>query len=73
VGDEISGGLDPVLARIATFAPGRHDALLWLDRTLAETSVGEIPTNAEFLRRVLNHESFRAGQYDVGFTGRLGA
>jgi acetyl/propionyl-CoA carboxylase alpha subunit len=71
VGDEVPP--EPVLARIATFAPGRHDALLALDRTLAETSVGEIATNVSFLRSVLNHESFRAGQYDVRFTDRLGA
>ena len=63
--------LEPLVARIATFAPIRHQALLALDRALAETSVAPIGTNLTFLRRVLNHDSFRAGQYDVGFTERL--
>ena len=70
-GVPIETDLDPLVARIATYAPIRHQALLALDRTLAETSVSPVGTNLTFLRRVLNHDSFRAGYYDLGFCERL--
>lgn len=63
--------LEPLVARIATYAPIRHQALLALDRTLAETTITPMGTNLTFLRRVLNHDSFRAGYYDLGFSERL--
>jgi acetyl/propionyl-CoA carboxylase alpha subunit len=62
---------EPLLARIASHAPIRHQALLNLDRTLAETLVVPVGTNLRFLRQVLNHESFRAGQFDTWFATRL--
>ena len=70
-GDALDTELAPLIARVATFAPVRHQAMLALDRTLAETSITPIGTNVTFLRRVLNHDSFRAGQYDLGFAERL--
>jgi len=60
-----------VLAKLITHAPTRHAAVLMLDRVLAECSVAPIPTNAVFLRKILGHDSFRAGQYDVGFVEQL--
>jgi acetyl/propionyl-CoA carboxylase alpha subunit len=71
IGEEAPRGVEPLLARIATFAPGRHDALLWLDRTLAETVIEGPANNIAFLRRILNHESFRAGAYDTAFAQRI--
>lgn len=71
IGVALDTEFEPLVARIATFAPIRHQALLALDRTLAETAITPLGTNLTFLRRVLNHDSFRAGQYDVGFTERL--
>jgi len=70
-GDEVPSGVEPLLSRVATFAPGRHDALLWLDRCLAETTIEGPGHNVEFLRRILNHESFRAGTYDTSFAHRI--
>jgi acetyl/propionyl-CoA carboxylase alpha subunit len=71
LGEEVSNGIEPLVARIGTFGPVRHDALLSLDRTLAECSVGPVPTNAAFLRRVLGAETFRAGQYDLDLTNQV--
>lgn len=71
LGVPIDTELEPLVARIATYAPIRHQALLSLDRTLAETTVSPLGTNLTFLRRVLNHDSFRAGYYDLGFCQRL--
>ncbi len=71
VGASVPLGVEPLLARLATFAPGRHDALLWLDRALAETVIEGPANNLAFLRRVLNHEAFRAGSYDTSFVQRI--
>ena len=70
-GETLGSELAPLIARVATFASVRHQAMLALDRTLAETSIAPIGTNVTFLRRVLNHDSFRAGQYDLAFAERL--
>ncbi len=63
VGASISAD-DPHIGSIATTAPVRHQALLYLDRILAETVVRPGPSNTSSLRSVLGHEGFRAGQYD---------
>lgn len=70
-GETLRSELAPLIARVATFASVRHQAMLALDRTLAETAITPIGTNVTFLRRVLNHDSFRAGQYDLAFAERL--
>jgi acetyl/propionyl-CoA carboxylase alpha subunit len=64
-------GLDTTVAKITTFGPTRHQALHMLDRILAETYVAPFHTNQQTLRRVLAHESFRAGQYDATFVERM--
>ena len=71
VGSLVTSEDDSVLAKLITYAPTRYAALLMLDRVLAECSVAPLPTNAVFLRRILGHESFRAGQYDISFVEQL--
>ncbi|MFM2417803.1 MAG: hypothetical protein RL385_2526 [Pseudomonadota bacterium] len=58
---------DTLLAKVISYAPTRHAALLLLDRVLAESALTPLATNAALLRRLLGHESFRAGQYDTSF------
>lgn len=70
-GEHVDAEADALLAKIVTFAPIRHQALLVLDRVLAETHVAPLATNIKVLRRVLGHESFRAGHYDEAFVGRI--
>jgi acetyl/propionyl-CoA carboxylase alpha subunit len=62
---------DPIVATVTTYAPTRHEALLLSDRIVAETRIGPLVTNLRLLRRALNHESFRAAQYDEGFLDRV--
>ncbi|MBX3272011.1 MAG: hypothetical protein KF729_17225 [Sandaracinaceae bacterium] len=69
-GSAVSAACDPLIATITTYAPNRHDAVLMLDRVLAEIHLGPVVTNQRLLRKVINHESFRAGQYDEGFVDR---
>ncbi|UJR79973.1 biotin carboxylase N-terminal domain-containing protein [Sandaracinus amylolyticus] len=64
---------DPVVATVTTYAPTRHEAVLVLDRVIAETRIAPLVTNLRLLRRALNHESFRACQYDEGFLDRVSA
>ncbi|MCA9528976.1 MAG: hypothetical protein KC543_02435 [Myxococcales bacterium] len=60
----------PLLARVSTFAPIRHQAMLWLDRILAEHSFAPVASNAPMLRKILADHAFRAGQYDGSFFDR---
>ncbi|MGD8861231.1 MAG: biotin carboxylase N-terminal domain-containing protein [Myxococcales bacterium] len=61
----------PLVASMTTYAPTRHQALLTLDRVLAETVVAPCRTNLSLLREILADEAFRAGQYDIGLVARL--
>lgn len=71
VGSVISPELDPLVATVTTHAPNRHDALFMLDRILAEIHLSPLVTNLRLLRKVLNHHSLQAGQYDEGFIERI--
>lgn len=71
IGSEILPEHDPLTASVTTYAPTRHDALLMLDRILAEIHIDPVVTNLRLLRKALNHESVRAGQYDDGLLERI--
>lgn len=70
-GSKVGAHYDATLAKVITYAPTRHAALLLMDRVLAECAVHPLPTNAAFLRRILNHEPFRAGHYDTSCVEQL--
>jgi acetyl/propionyl-CoA carboxylase alpha subunit len=72
-GSRVNPDHDPLVATITTYAPTRHEAVLMLDRIIAETRIAPLVTNLRLLRRALNHESFRASQYDEGFLDRVSA
>lgn len=71
IGSPISPAYDPMIASVTTYAPTRHDALLMLDRILAEIHLAPVVTNLRLLRKALNHESVRAGQYDDELIERI--
>jgi acetyl-CoA carboxylase biotin carboxylase subunit/3-methylcrotonyl-CoA carboxylase alpha subunit len=71
VGSKVTAHYDPMVAKIIAFGATRHQAILTLDRVLAETEIEPLVTNLRFLRDVLGHEAFRAGQYDTDFVQRL--
>jgi acetyl/propionyl-CoA carboxylase alpha subunit len=70
-GSKVTTDYDAMVAKVITFAPTRHAALLLLDRVLAESAIVSLPTNGSFLRRILGSEAFRAGQYDITFVEQL--
>ena len=70
-GSKVTPYYDPMVAKVVTFGATRHQALLTLDRVLAETEIEPLVTNVAFLRCILAHDAFRAGQYDTDFVQRL--
>jgi 3-methylcrotonyl-CoA carboxylase alpha subunit len=56
-----------MIAKITTHAVTRETALADLSRALADTQVAGTVTNLGFLRRLADHDGFRAGGVDTGF------
>jgi acetyl/propionyl-CoA carboxylase alpha subunit len=63
----------PLIAKLTTYAPIRHRALLSMDRMLAEMRAEPFSTNVQALRRILSDYAFRAGQYDTESALRFAA
>ncbi|MDR9468907.1 biotin carboxylase N-terminal domain-containing protein, partial [Marinospirillum sp.] len=60
-GSEVSSGFDPMIAKIIAYGKDRQQALLRLQKALADTRFYGIPTNLEYLRAVLDDEAFADG------------
>jgi acetyl-CoA carboxylase biotin carboxylase subunit len=58
---------DPMISKLVAWAPTRGEAIDRLLRALADYHVHGITTNTHYLRAVLDHPSFRSGDYDTGF------
>ncbi len=58
---------DPLLAKLAVWAPSRELATERMKRALREYVVGGIRTNCEFFKDVLDDEEFRAGRLTTAF------
>ena len=53
------------LAHVIAYAPIRHQALLQLDRFVAELELSPLQTTKGTIRRLLSYEGVRAGLYDT--------
>jgi acetyl-CoA carboxylase biotin carboxylase subunit len=64
---------DSLLAKVAVWAPDREQAIARMDRALSEVRVSGrgVHTTVGFLREVLAHPVFRAGEHTTGLVGRL--
>ncbi|MBX9754366.1 MAG: acetyl/propionyl/methylcrotonyl-CoA carboxylase subunit alpha [Pseudomonadaceae bacterium] len=69
-GDSVSPFYDPMLAKLIAWGETREEARLRLLAMLEETAVGGFKTNLGFLKRVLAHPGFAAGELDTGFIPR---
>ena len=58
---------DPLLAKLAVWAPTREHAARRALRALSEYHVGGIRTNIGFFRQILEDPEFRAGHLHTGF------
>lgn len=61
---------DPLIAKLAVWAPTRIAAIARLHRALDEYYVTGIKTNLSFFRRILAGPDFLAGNLDTGFIDR---
>ena len=66
-GDEIGTGYDPMIAKLVARGASRDEALDELARALAETEVAGLVTNLPFLRWLVSHPAFRAGDLSTAF------
>jgi acetyl-CoA carboxylase biotin carboxylase subunit len=66
----VSHWYDPLISKLAAWAPSRDEAIARLVRALGEYTVHGVSTNVAWLVAVLEHPAFRAGDYDTGFCAR---
>ncbi len=67
----VTPAFDSMLAKLIAWGEDRDTALARLERALAETAVMGVPTNLDYLLRVVRHPVFRAGTLDTGFLERF--
>jgi acetyl-CoA carboxylase biotin carboxylase subunit len=61
---------DPMISKLSVWANSREQAIAKLKRALGEYVVKGITTNIAYLKAVLSHPEFVAGDYDTGFLER---
>jgi acetyl-CoA carboxylase biotin carboxylase subunit len=72
-GATVSPFYDPLLAKLAVWAPTRPEALARLRRALGEYLCVGIQTNLGFLERLIATPEVLRGEYDTGFVERRAA
>ena len=72
-GSDVPVHYDPLLAKVIAWAETRDLAIARLSAALEQFVIDGVTTNIPFLRRILDHPSFRAGTVDTGFLDREGA
>ncbi len=66
-GDTVGTGYDSLLAKLIAHAETRDEAIAKLGGALAETEVRGVTTNLPFLRWLIAHPVFRAGETSTSF------
>jgi acetyl-CoA carboxylase biotin carboxylase subunit len=69
-GSEVPRYYDPMIGKLAVWARTREEAVARLKRALGETVLKGITTNTAYLKKVLDLEEFRNGDYDTGLLAR---
>ncbi len=69
-GDVITPHYDPMIAKIIVHGATRKAALAGLSRGLENTEIAGTVTNIDFLRRLVGHGGFAAGEFDTGLIER---
>jgi propionyl-CoA carboxylase alpha chain/3-methylcrotonyl-CoA carboxylase alpha subunit/acetyl-CoA/propionyl-CoA carboxylase biotin carboxyl carrier protein len=70
VGQAITPAFDSMLAKLAVHGATRTEAAARLAQALAELTLLGVPTNIDYLRRVILHPQFLAGHLHTGFLGQ---
>lgn len=66
-GDAVTAAFDPMLAKLIVHGEDREQARLRTEAALRELILLGCKTNADFLRRLIRHPAFVAGDIDTGF------
>jgi acetyl/propionyl-CoA carboxylase alpha subunit len=66
-GDEVGTGYDSLIAKLIAHGETRDEAIATLAAALAETEVRGVTTNLPFLRWLVAHPAFRAGETTTSF------
>ncbi len=66
-GDTITIHYDPMIAKLIVYDWTREGAIRRMDAALRETIILGTTTNLAFLRALINHPTFKAGQVDTHF------
>jgi len=66
-GDAISPYYDPMIAKLVATGADREEARRALADACGDTQVAMVKTNACFLKRLLDHQSFAVGKVTTGF------
>ena len=72
-GYRVPASYDSLLAKVVVWAPDRAQAIERMDRALAEFTVSGpgVRTTAAFLRDVIRHPVFRAGEHSTAFVDQV--
>ncbi len=66
-GQEVPIYYDPMISKLSTFGATRHEAIHRMKRALLEYEIAGCKTTIPFCRFVMDHESFKSGDYDTHF------
>ena len=70
-GAEVPVFYDPIISKLAVWGRDRFEAIDRMRRALAEFIIaGDLTTNLDFHRWLMNHPRFVAGDFDTGFIGQ---
>lgn len=69
-GSVVSVFYDPMLAKLVCWDNSREGAIKKSLRALSEFNISGITTNISFLQKILDHEKFIAGDFDINFLER---
>jgi acetyl/propionyl-CoA carboxylase alpha subunit len=70
-GFTVSPYYDPMIAKLIVWGRDRDEAVAKLRTALHEFEVEGIATNIPFLRRLVESEGYKTGQFDTGFVPRF--
>jgi len=66
-GDSVSVFYDPMLAKLIVHAESREAALQAMQKALAQCQIFGLPSNIEFLERLISHPAVVNAEIDTGF------
>ena len=66
-GQPVTAAFDSMLGKLIAWGSTRAEAAATLERALRETVILGVPTNVDYLARIMRHPEFLAGRLHTGF------